>query len=185
VSDVRVRGNHLNTGILGNPALLESLTRGGHADVAHAIASQTTYPSWGEWILAGADTMWEGWGLNGRSRNHPMHGTVDDWLFREVAGIEPDGPGYKRILIQPHPGSLTHARAEHESPYGEIESAWTVSDGRFTLDVTVPVNTTATVRVPLQGGKVSRPPGAVPMGVRDGYAEFRVGSGRYRFVASA
>jgi alpha-L-rhamnosidase len=189
VSDVRARGNHLNTGILGNPALLESLTDGGRADVAHAIASQTTYPSWGQWIVAGADTMWEGWGLDGRSRNHPMHGTVDDWLFSEVAGIEPAGPGYKRTLIQPHPGPLTHARAEHESPYGKIESAWTVRDGRFTLDVTVPVNTTATVRVPVAEAGNARPlgdpDGVRALGVHDGYAEFAVGSGRYRFSASA
>jgi alpha-L-rhamnosidase len=187
VSDVRARGDRLNTGILGTPALLEALTRGGHADLAHAIASQTTYPSWGEWIVAGADTMWESWGFGGRSRNHPMHGTVDDWFFREVAGIEPLGPGYKRTLIQPHPGSLTSARAEHESPYGEIASAWSIADGVFTLAVTIPVNTTATVRVPVptdgEAGPVGDARGVQSRGVTGGYAEFRVGSGSYRFAA--
>jgi alpha-L-rhamnosidase len=188
VSDVRAREDHLNTGILGNPALLEALTNGGRADVAHAIASQTTYPSWGQWFTAGADTMWEEWGLDGRSRNHPMHGTVADWLYREVAGIAPDAPGFERILIEPHPGTLTAARGEHESPYGEIESAWTLQDGRFTLDVTIPVNTTAIVRVPVSAGGDAQPVLGSSVvrarGVHDGYDEFRVGSGQYRFVAS-
>jgi alpha-L-rhamnosidase len=183
VSDVQSRGDHLNTGILGTPALLEALTRGGHADLAHAIASQTTYPSWGQWLDAGADTMWEGWGLDGRSRNHPMLGTAEDWFYRDVAGIAPAAPGYKRTLIEPHPGSLTEARAKHESPYGEIESAWAVRDGRLTLDVTIPVNTSAIVRLDEGARPLGDTRGVESLGVRDGHAEFRVGSGRYRFTA--
>jgi len=182
-SDVQARGNHLNTGILGTPALLEALTRGGHADLAHAIASQTTYPSWGQWFEAGADTMWEAWGLDGRSRNHPMHGTIDEWFYRDVAGIAPTAPGYKRALIEPHPGSLTAARAEHDSPYGKIASAWTVRDGRLTLDVAIPVNTSAVVRLEEGARPVGDERGVQSLGVRDGHAEFQVGSGRYRFIA--
>lgn len=164
VADVRARGNHLNTGILGTPALLESLTRNGHAGLAHAIAGQTTYPSWGQWIQAGADTLWESWGLETRSKNHPMHGTIEAWFYRDVAGIAPDPrqPGYKHVLIEPHPGPLSEAHASHESPYGEIEVAWVVRDGRFTLDVRIPPNTTATVRLPNGGSE-------------------EIGSGRYRF----
>jgi alpha-L-rhamnosidase len=133
--------------------------------------------------------MWEAWGLNGRSRNHPMFGTVDDWLFRDVAGIAPAEPGFKRTLIEPHPGPLTAARAEHESPYGEIVSDWAVRDGRFTLGVEVPVNSTATLRVPVPAGGDARvvgdASGVEPDGVNDGYAQFEVGSGRYRFVPPA
>ena len=166
VRDVREHGDHLNTGILGTPALLEALTRGGHADVAHAIAGQTDFPSWGQWLDSGADTLWEEWGLGGRSRNHPMHGSIDDWFFGDVAGIEPVAPGYKHTLIAPHPGPLTSARAEHESPYGRIATAWRIRGGTFTLDVTIPPNTTATVRVP-------------------GRRAVEVGSGRHRFAAPA
>jgi|SRR5215211_1196879 len=121
--------------------------------------------------------------------NHLMFGSVDDWLFRDVAGIAPSAPGFKRTLIEPHPGPLTAAHAEHESPYGEIVSDWASHEGRFTLGVAVPVNTTATVRVPVPEGGDARVVGDArgvrAQGVSNGYAQFAVGSGRYRFVAPA
>jgi alpha-L-rhamnosidase len=66
------------------------------------------------------------------------------------------------VLIEPHPGPLSEARARHESPYGEIEVRWTVRDRRLALEVTMPVNTTATVILPNGGIE-------------------EIGSGRYRF----
>jgi alpha-L-rhamnosidase len=191
-ADVRGRDGHLNTGILGTPALLETLTHNGHADLAYGIVGQTTFPSWGEWIAAGADTLWEDWGLGGRSRNHPMHGTVDDWFFRDVVGIAPDptGPGYRHTLVQPHPTSaLTHAKASHVSPYGRIDVAWRLDDSTFRLDVRIPANTTATVRVPATDPSKVRESGSLAAsasGVQsvrsvDGAVEIRIGSGSYRF----
>lgn len=67
VNDVTARGDYLNTGFLGTPALLAVLTQDGDADLAQAITNQTTYPSWGQWIAAGADTLWEEWGLDALS----------------------------------------------------------------------------------------------------------------------
>jgi hypothetical protein len=50
---------------------------------------------------------------------------------------------------RPRPGGgLTHAAAWHDSPDGRVASAWSVKHNRFTLDVTIPPNTTATVWVP-------------------------------------
>lgn len=193
VADVRARGNHLNTGILGTPALLETLTENGHADVAYAIAGQTTYPSWGEWLTAGADTLWEEWGLAGRSRNHPMHGTVDEWFFRDVAGIapDPDNPGYQNTVIQPHPtATVREARASHDSPYGKISVAWRLAGGEFVLDARIPANASATIRLPVTDPSTVRESGrsaAGAPGVRfvrstGGYAEYQVGSGSYHFA---
>jgi len=149
--DVEAHGGHLNTGILGTSVLLEVLTDGGYGELAHTIASQRTYPSWGYLFDNGADTLWESWGLGSRSRNHHYLGTVDQWLFEDVAGLAPDPaePGYRHVLIRPRPGGgLTHAAAWHDSPYGRIASSWSVKHNRFTLDVTIPPNTTATVWVP-------------------------------------
>ena len=68
------------------------------------------------------------------------------------------------MLIRPRPGGgLTHAAAWHDSPYGRVRSAWRVHGGRFTLDVTVPPNTTATVWVP----------GRRPVAVGSGSHRFR------------
>jgi alpha-L-rhamnosidase len=163
--DVEAHGGHLNTGILGTAVLLEVLTDGGYAELAYTIANQRTYPGWGYLFDNGADSLWESWGLDARSRNHHYLGTVDRWFFEDVAGLAPDPaqPGYRHVLIHPRPGGgLTHAAAWHDSPYGRVTSSWSVKHDRFTLDVTIPANTTATVWVP-------------------GRSAVEVGSGTHRF----
>ncbi|MGH2947911.1 MAG: family 78 glycoside hydrolase catalytic domain [Solirubrobacteraceae bacterium] len=192
VADVRARGDHLNTGTLGTEVILPVLTENGYVDVAHAIASQRTNPSWGHWYANGADTMWESWGLNPRSRAHFFLGTIDQWLYEDVAGIEAAGPGFKRIAIRPHPDEgLAEAKGKYASVHGEIESEWEAEDGDFRLEVTIPVNTTATVAVPAddvssvtEGGVPAvDAPGVRFLRMEDGYAVFEVGSGKYRFEA--
>ena len=48
---------------------------------------------------------------------------------------------------------LTRARATLQSPYGMIESAWRIEADRFHLDIVIPPNTTATVRLPFSVGE--------------------------------
>lgn len=192
VDDVTARGDHLNTGILGTPALLDVLTTSGHADLAHAIVNQTTYPSWGQWLQAGADTLWESWGLNARSHNHPMFGTVDAWFYQDVAGISPDPehPGYQHSIIKPYPmAAPSQASASIDTVYGQIGVAWAAGTTTFNLNVRVPGNATATVEVPVancsvvteNGQPADQVPGITSLGIADGYAQFDVGSGDYHF----
>ncbi len=192
VDDVVAHGGHLNTGILGTPALLDVLTSNGHADLAHTIANQTTYPSWGQWLQAGADTLWEQWGLNARAHDHPMFGTVDAWFYQDVAGISPDpqSPGYQHSIIKPYPmATPSQASASIDTVYGQIEVSWTAGTTAFNLNARVPGNATATVDVPVANCSVvtegSQPadqaPGIKSLGIADGYAQFDVGSGNYHF----
>lgn len=46
--DIKEHHDHLNTGAYGTAALLPALTLNGHVDLAYAIATQTTFPSWGD-----------------------------------------------------------------------------------------------------------------------------------------
>jgi alpha-L-rhamnosidase len=85
------------------------------------------------------------------SFNHYAYGAIGDWMYRVVAGIEIDeaAPGYKHILIQPRPGGgLTSAKASVEGMYGLVASGWEIADGKMTVKIVVPANTTATVRLP-------------------------------------
>ena len=96
-ADVRAKGDTLNTGVLGTKYLLPVLTQHGHADLAYTLATQTKYPSWGYMIENGATSMWEHWALEARSRGHYFLGTVDDWFFHHVAGIQAsETTGYTR-----------------------------------------------------------------------------------------
>ena len=124
----------------------------------------------------GATTIWERWdsmlpdgSINPgemTSFNHYALGAVADWLHRTVAGLAPAAPGYRRIGVAPRPGGgLTHARAEHDTPYGRAAVAWTRQGSQFHLTVTVPPGTHAQVDLPT--------PGAAPIELGSGEHELR------------
>jgi alpha-L-rhamnosidase len=183
---------HLSTGFLGTPQLLPVLTETGHTDVAYRLLHQRTFPSWGYQIDNGATTMWERWdsikpdgsfqdaGMN--SFNHYAYGAVGEWMYRNITGISAGEPGYRRIVIRPRPGGEVHqATGRYDSVYGPIETRWSDRGGRFTLDVSVPVNTTAEVWVPAANAGSVAQKGATFLRMQDGSAVFRVGSGSYRY----
>lgn len=190
--------NHIGTGLIGGQWLMRVLTDGGRANLAYTIASQKTYPSWGYMVEKGATTIWELW--NGdtadpamNSGNHVMLvGDLGIWLYENLAGIKPDPeqPGFKHIIMKPEPvGDLQFVKASHRSPYGLIVSDWQRNDGWFRWDLSVPVNTTATVYVPAGNVESVTESGKPVLGVRgvrflrmeQGRAVFEVGSGNYRF----
>lgn len=202
VEDLRKRDWHLSTGFVGLSYLLPTLTQTGHLDIAYRLLNNKTFPSWGYSIKNGATTIWERWdgwteekgfqnpGMN--SFNHYAFGSVGRWLFGTVAGIDTDGPGYKRIIIRPRPGGgFNYAKASYKSIHGKIVSDWKIKGRTFTLNVTVPANTTATVYVPArdaesvtEGGR----PAVKSKGVRflrmeAGAAVYEVNSGNYAFVS--
>jgi alpha-L-rhamnosidase len=104
------------------------------------------------------------------SFNHYAFGSVGRWLFGIVTGIDTEGPGYKQIIIRPQPGGgFSYAKASYKSIHGKIVSDWRIKGGTFTLKVTVPTNTTATVYVPArdaEGVTESGRPAAKSKGVR-------------------
>jgi alpha-L-rhamnosidase len=153
-----VTNGHVGTGLVGAQFLMRTLTENGRADLAYKIATEPTYPGWGYMVAKGATTVWELW--NGdtadpamNSGNHVMQiGDLAVWMYEYLAGIRPDpaNPGFRHILIHPYPaGDLAFVRASHQSPYGKIATAWKRESGTFTLSVSIPPNTTATVWMPL------------------------------------
>ena len=178
------------------------LTAAGRHDLAFKLLHQKQCPSWLYAVTQGATTIWERWdgwthdrgfqdpGMN--SFNHYAHGAIGAWLYEVVAGIavDPGQPGYRHILLQPHPGgSLSSARARLVSPYGEIASVWRSGARRFDWEVVVPANTTATARLPVPskariteaGKQLDRVPGVSKVvHTKDGVT-CQLAAGRYRF----
>ncbi len=161
VADIEALGWHLSTGFIGISHLNPQLTLAGRADVAYRLLLQDTYPSWLYPVKHGATTIWERW--NGwtheegffnphmNSFNHYSLGSVGEWLFRHVAGIEldPEVPGYRRFILQPFIQSgLDYATGTLRTQHGEIRSVWSRMGERLTWTFTVPPNTRARVRVP-------------------------------------
>jgi alpha-L-rhamnosidase len=112
-------------------------------------------------------------------------------MFRALAGIDSDGPGFRKLIIKPGPpapGSnpsqkpIDWVKAEYASVRGTIAVNWRRNAGSFELEVTVPANTTATVAIPA-AAPVTSQPGAVFREMRDGRAWLEVESGTYRFTS--
>jgi alpha-L-rhamnosidase len=203
VNDIEKRGDLLSTGFIGTGLLNPVLTANGRTDVAYKLLMQDKFPSWLFSVKHGATTIWERWngwtpeegfgdpGMN--SFNHYSFGAVGEWMQSTVGGIDTDPaqPGFKRIIVHPQTGGgLTHARATYNSIHGEVICVWTKDGGRFTLNVTVPANTTAEVWVPaasaghvMEGEKAATEAEGVRFLRQEaGSAVFEVGSGSYRFT---
>jgi alpha-L-rhamnosidase len=196
------RFKHITTGFLGASIICPVLGDYGHFEQAFMLLNRKEYPSWLYPITKGATTIWERWdglkpdgtfqdvGMN--SFNHYAYGAIGDWLYRVVAGLDIDeqNPGYKHIMIRPHPGGeLTYARARHNSLYGPIESGWSLSEGKMTVDILIPPNTTATVRLPKakqvevkeSGKSLDNIETILEIHQREDAVVVLVGSGRYSF----
>jgi hypothetical protein len=120
----------------------------------------------------------------------------------DLAGIDTDGPGYRRIVIRPGPPTpdsnpdhktIGWVRVEYDSVRGRIASAWRRDASSFELDVTIPANTTATVHVPApsadavkEGGKpLAATPAVKFLRLEGGRAVLSVEAGAFRFVAKS
>ncbi|MFA6240790.1 MAG: glycoside hydrolase family 78 protein [Candidatus Hydrogenedentales bacterium] len=194
---------HISTGIQTTIRMMLELSRAGHDDVAYKLINNRTMPSWGYSIDQGSTTIWERWdgyvvgrgfqdpGMN--SLNHWAIGAVGEWMYKTILGITPGSPGYKHIIICPVPGGgLTFAKGHYDSIRGRIAVDWKVDGGMYTLNVSIPANTTATVYVPAaspeavqEGGKPVSEVAEVKRtdSARLGFEAFEVASGTYVFTA--
>ena len=113
------------------------------------MTSARDFPSWHSMTRgSGHDLMKETW-AGGMALMPSLGGNIAAWHTEALAGIRPDGPGFKKILIKPAiVGDLTWVKAHHDSPYGRIVSQWKREDGQLMMDVAIPANTSATVYVP-------------------------------------
>jgi len=192
---------HLSTGIFGIKMTLDVLRRYNRSDMAYQMADQRTYPGWGWMLENDATTFWESWAgeENAPSHNHPMFGSVGEWFFRSLAGINPavDAVGFDRLIIRPQGiEKMESFKGHYDSIRGTIRSDWRKEDGTFYLDVEIPANTEALIYVPLTGRDSNVVEANGSMLIEDGetvglipglsferleeeYAVFRTGGGTY------
>ncbi|MDD4103027.1 MAG: alpha-L-rhamnosidase C-terminal domain-containing protein, partial [Kiritimatiellae bacterium] len=196
VESVQKTGVMPDFGILGSKYIFRALSEAGHSDLAFKMLCQDAHPSFGNWIKRGATTLWEDWN-EGDSRNHIMFGDFSAWCYQYLGGIrldanvsaiaqkvDPQAVAFKSFIIRPDPvDGLEWFKAEHDSAYGMIRSSWQKEGEKFVLEVEVPVNTTATVFLPVKPGTEGVESEVEPMATDGDRVAFKVGSGRYRFAA--
>jgi alpha-L-rhamnosidase len=183
-------GGHLDTGIFGTRFLVDALARIGRVDVAMTVLDSTSYPGFGYEIGRGATTPWEQWtyASNMETHDHAMFAGINASFYTQFAGIQPTGPGYATLVVDPKvPDGLQRAAASIDTVRGTVASSWTVSGRQLALDVTVPVGATATVHVPNFGrgdATVSPTAGATQLSATGTETVYAVGSGAWHFTGS-
>ena len=149
IKDVEAHGNRLTTGDVGNRYLIQTLARNGQHELIYKMFNHEEAPGYGFQLKFGATTLTEQWDpRQGSSWNHFMMGQIDEWFFNSLVGIRPSTT-YQKFIIAPQPvGDLKYVKASYETLYGTIVVDWTSQNGIFTLNISVPVNTTAVVYLP-------------------------------------
>lgn len=196
---------HLSTGFIGISHLNPQLTLAGRVDVAYRLLLRDDYPSWLYPVKHGATTIWERW--NGwthqdgffnphmNSFNHYSLGSVGEWLFRHVAGIEldPETPGFQKFVLRPFLGEgLDFARGSYRTMHGEIVSDWKRTGDKLTWNIRAPANTSATVYIPAaansavseSGQPITKSAGLKVIGWRENSLMVEAAAGVYSFVSS-
>jgi len=194
VNNIEDHGGHLTTGIFGTKYSLDVLSKYGYAEIASKMVSQKGYPGWDHMLANGATTLWEHWEFsdNTYSHNHPMFGSVSEWFYKWLAGIQADSSavGFDKITIRPQITSdVNWVKAHYNSVNGKIISEWKRDENSFHLNITIPVNSTATVYLPAEDISEIKEGGADISNVKDiefvkmenHTAVFRLGSGNYSF----
>ena len=154
---------HLTTGFVGTPYLCPVLSDNGYHELAGKLLLQEEDPGWLYEVNMGATTIWERWNsilpdgsfnpANMNSLNHYAYGSIGNWIYTRLCGLQPIEPGYRKFKVEPRfIKGITWAQLCYESVYGKIKVNWRCEKGQITLDLTVPANTTALLTLPEKDG---------------------------------
>ncbi|TXF82800.1 Bacterial alpha-L-rhamnosidase [Neolewinella aurantiaca] len=165
---VAENGDKFSTGFLGTKHVMLVLSEYGYHDLAYRVFQQTDYPSWGFSVANGSTSIWERWNSYTKDENsnekvnaamnsfsHYALGSVAEWMYRYGLGIETKGAGFREIVLKPAISKeINEMTGSYRSINGLISSSWKRQGRKVTVDVTIPVNTTATVFLPGRTEKI-------------------------------
>lgn len=152
-------GYRMVTGFIGSPFLLFALADNGYFETARKVLLNNGFPGWFYEVDMGATTIWERWnslmpdgtpnpdGMN--SYNHYAYGSVMEFVYRRIAGIEAKEAGFAKIKIAPRPcKGLPVMKAEYESVRGKIVSEYSQKDGKIEYVIEIPGQFEAEIVLP-------------------------------------
>ncbi|HEV2783033.1 MAG TPA: alpha-L-rhamnosidase C-terminal domain-containing protein [Actinophytocola sp.] len=149
--------------------LLAALRASGHPETILRLLTDPTADGPARVLAEGGTFLWEQWtpgctlaGCRGAEINqsssesfsHGWGAAGISGIIQSLLGLDVTGPGAATIQIAPPAIGLRHARGTVWTERGPVTVAWTRTGNDFHLDVTIPVNVTATVIVPSGKGSV-------------------------------
>ena len=178
-----IDANRLTAGDVGNRYLIKALYENGHPETLFTMTNRDDVPGYGYLLKKGATALVETW--DGKSsQNQLAMGHILEWFYEGIAGIaqKENSVAFKHLKIRPQPvGDLTWARGSFHSPYGWIKTSWAKAVDSFTCQIEIPVNTRATVYLPVKAlSKIYRN-GKIVRGykIEADTALLELGSGKY------
>ncbi len=151
------RNGNFSTGLVGLPVVTQWAVENNVTELFYSMLKKRDYPGYLYMVDNGATTTWEHW--NGaRSHIHNCYNGIGSWFYQAVAGIRPadNVPAYRKVMINPQiPKDITSASAAKETPYGELAVNWKINDGKFEMDIQIPVGVEAEVVIPENVSKYS------------------------------
>lgn len=193
VESIEAGNKALTAGDIGFHYLVKALQDNGCGQLLFEMNASDSVPGYGYQLKHGATALTESWGaLPVVSNNHLMLGHIMEWFYSGLLGIDQteNSVAYNEILIAPNfVGDIKTSSGSFESPYGTITSSWEKVDNVIKLDVSIPFNTTAVVRLPYSEGQTIYESGKSIdenseihfENLKDNEVAMRIGSGKYRF----
>lgn len=157
---LKKNNGHLNTGFVGTPILCMALSENGQNQLAYDLLLNEDYPGWLHEVNLGATTVWERWnsleedgsisGTGMNSLNHYAYGSIAEWIYRYMCGLNPSIGEAVKMTIYPMPDQrLKKAEGSWRSVFGKYVCAWNwKSEQEVVCNIEVPFNVNARFILP-------------------------------------
>ncbi|MDE6601540.1 MAG: glycoside hydrolase family 78 protein, partial [Lachnospiraceae bacterium] len=152
-------------GFVGAPIMCQILAENGMEDMAYYILFQEGFQGWMRCVNLGATTIWERWnsvlddgtisGTNMNSLNHYAYGSVMEYVYRHIAGINETEAGFRSVRFAPQLNpKLSYVKCAYDSVSGKYVSDWRINpDGTVMVHFEVPFGCTAVAVLPGTDGE--------------------------------
>jgi alpha-L-rhamnosidase len=178
--------------------LLRALAAAGLPEALVRTLTDASIPGWAHIVAAGGTFTWEEWkpsDLIGDSMSHGWGSSALVVMQESLLGVtllEPGPDGTVRAAVTPPSSGLDRAEGSVPTVAGPVRVSWQRRGRGMAVDLTVPANAMATVRLPAgaasgvrEGGvPAGRAPGVDVVSAADGAVVVSVGSGSYRFSSA-
>jgi alpha-L-rhamnosidase len=178
--------------------LLRGLAAAGMPDAMVHLLTDASIPGWAHIVAAGGTFTWEVWrpsDLIGDSLSHGWGSSALVAMQETLLGVtlgQPDTDGRVRAVVAPPSAGLNRARGSVPTIAGPLHLAWQRRSKGMIIDLTVPANAMATVRVPASdaaavhegGAAATAAPGVTVLSAAAGIVALSVGSGTYHFTSA-
>ena len=126
----------------------------------------------GRWLDQGATTFGEAFNAASMAKpaldaEYEVHGygtSANAHFYQNILGVRPEMPGFRKVLLAPHPGDLQWARGRVSTIQGPVQVSWKQETDALDLDVELPAGCEYEVRLPPRFRSVNLKVNGTPAG---------------------